>query len=229
LASSHTRELAGILHILTPPVLATHLLSPLLIGFRERYPKIQLDIEVQSFKEPPIEDYDITLLAVDSAFDGDVIARKIVTTETQLVASPAYLKRKGKPKKPEDLTQHDYLRMKAPQLHPRLLNLFQPDDPDHPLKIELNPVLWVNHQDTILRAALNGLGITSMTVQLVAPYLASGELVRVLSPWIAGQFTMYAALPSRKFLPQRTRVFLEYLSEQTRLHVEQAKRPKRKV
>jgi DNA-binding transcriptional LysR family regulator len=90
-------------------------------------------------------------------------------------------------------------------------------------------VLWVNHQDTILRAALNGLGITSMTVQLVAPYLASGELVRVLSPWIAGQFTMYAALPSRKFLPQRTRVFLEYLSEQTRLHVEQAKRPKRKV
>lgn len=225
LASSHTHELAGVLHILTPPVLATHLLSPLVAGFRERYPKIQLDIDVQSFKQPPIEDYDITLMAADAAFDGDVIARKIISTEAQLVASPLYLKRKGTPKRPEDLVKHDYLRMKAPHLHPRLLHLFQADSPAHPLDLELDPVLWANHPDTLLRAALDGAGITSMTVELVAPYLASGGLVRVLSPWITGQLSMYAALPSRKFLPQRTQVFLEYLTEQTRLHVAQASLP----
>lgn len=222
LASSHTHELAGVLHILTPPVLATHLLSPLLAGFRERYPKIQLDIDVQSFKQPPIEDYDITLLATDAAFDGDVIARKIISTEAQLVASPAYLKRKGSPKRPEDLVRHDYLRMKAPHLHPRVLHLFQADNPTAPLDLEMDPVLWANHPDTLLRAALDGAGITSMTVELVAPYLANGDLVRVLSPWITGQLSMYAALPSRKFLPQRTHVFLEFLTEQTRLHVAQA-------
>ena len=225
LASSHTHELAGVLHILTPPVLATHLLSPLLAGFRERYPKIQLDIDVQSFKQPPIEDYDITLMAADSAFDGDVIARKIISTEAQLVASPDYLKRKGTPKRPEDLVKHDYLRMKAAHLHPRVVRLFQPENPTQPLDLELDPVLWANHPDTLLRAALDGAGITSMTVELVAPYLASGGLVRVLPPWITGQLSMYAALPSRKFLPQRTRVFLDYLTEQTRLHVAQALKP----
>ena len=221
-ASSHTHELAGILHILTPPVLATHLLAPLLADFRARYPKIQLDIDVQSFKQPPIEDYDITLLATDAAFDGDVIARKIISTEAQLVASPSYLKRKGTPKRPEDLTKHDYLRMKAPHLHPRVLHLFQAANPDQPLDLELEPVLWANHPDTLLRAALDGAGITSMTVELVAPHLASGDLVRVLSPWITGQLNMYAALPSRKFLPQRTRVFLDYLTEKAHLHVAQA-------
>ena len=44
-------------------------------------------IEVATFREPPFEDFDITLLAADATFDGDVIARKIVSTEAILVAS----------------------------------------------------------------------------------------------------------------------------------------------
>jgi DNA-binding transcriptional LysR family regulator len=59
-------------------------------------------------------------------------------------------------------------------------------------------------------------------VDLVASYLSRGELVRVLRPWITGRLTLYAALPSRKFLPERTRVFLEYLTEQTRIEVNHA-------
>ena len=46
-----------------------------------------------------------------------------------------------------------------------------------------------------------------------------GELLRVLRPWIAGRLTLYAALPSRQFMPERSRVFLDYLMEQTRLKV----------
>lgn len=222
MASSHTTELAGVLRVLAPPVLATHVLAPLLVSFRQLYPKIRLDITVESFKEPPIEDYDITLLATDTSFDGDVIARKIVSTEAILVASPAYLKRKGTPQVPADLAQHEHLRLKAPGLHSRVLHLFQAAHPDLELNLDMEPVIWANHPDTLLRAAKDGAGITATTVELVAPYLASGELVRVLSPWITGQLTLYAALPSRKFLPHRTRVFLEYLTEQTRLQVSTA-------
>ena len=57
---------------------------------------------------------------------------------------------------------------------------------------------------------------------MVAPYLSRGELVRVLAPWITGRLALYAALPSRKFVPQRTRVFLDFLVEQTRQHAAQA-------
>jgi DNA-binding transcriptional LysR family regulator len=88
--------------------------------------------------------------------------------------------------------------------------------------MEIEPVLIANHTDTLLRAALDGAGITSVSMDIAAPYLSRGELERVLSPWITGRLAMYAALPSRKFIPARTRIFLDYLTEQTRLQIEQA-------
>ncbi|MEY3871256.1 MAG: hypothetical protein RLZZ296_251, partial [Pseudomonadota bacterium] len=57
---------------------------------------------------------------------------------------------------------------------------------------------------------------------LVAAHLTRGELVRVLSPWITGRLALYAALPSRKFIPQRTRIFLDYLVEETQLQTTKA-------
>jgi DNA-binding transcriptional LysR family regulator len=215
--SSQTQELAGVLRVLAPPVLATHVLAPLIAGFRRMYPKIVLEVEVASFKEPPIEDFDITLMPTDGAFDGNVIARKISATEAILVASPAYLARNGVPVIPQDLSRHDVLRLKAPGLQARSWQLFNSSQGDESLTVAVDPVLWINHSDTLLKSAQSGAGITSAAIDLVAPYLLSGELVRVLAPWISGRLSLYAALPSRKFMPERTRVFLEYLTEHTRL------------
>ena len=61
-----------------------------------------------------------------------------------------------------------------------------------------------------------------VAVDMVAPHLTRGELVRVLAPWITGRLSMYAAVPSRKFMPQRTRVFLDFLVAQTRLKTAEA-------
>lgn len=221
LVSSQTHELAGVLSILAPPVLATHVLAPLVAGFRQRYPKILLDIDVEAYKEPPVEAYDITLLGANASYDGDVIARKVNATEAVLVASPTYLARRGTPRVPQDLLQHDCLRLKQPGQGQRLRSwhLFRSDRADEQVDVDVQPVMWANHSDTLLRAALDGAGITSTAVELAVPHLASGALVRVLSPWITDRFTLYAALPSRKFMPQRTQVFLEYLTVQTRLNV----------
>ncbi len=219
LASSHTRELAGTLRVLVPPVLATHVLAPGMADFRRRFPTILVDIEVQSFQVPAIEDFDITLMLTDAAFDADVVARKIISLETILVASPNYLMAHPAPTQLAELSQHSYLRMKAPGLHPRVLQLFQDASTEIRENVAVEPVLWTNHPDILLQAALDGAGITAMSVELGAPYLASGALVRVLAPWITGRLSLYAALPSRKFLPQRTRVFLEYLTEQIRSKV----------
>jgi len=222
MVSSQTQELSGVLRILAPPVLATHVLAPLVAGFRQSYPSIRLDIEVASHREPPIEDFDITLLGADATFDANVIARKISSTEALLVASPAYLARNAAPKTPSDLLNHDCLRVPPSGLRNRPWRLFRADDETQVAEVEVNPVLWANHTDTLMRAAIDGAGITATTIELAAPHLATGALVRVLSPWIANRYTLYAALPSRKFLPQRTRVFLDYLTEQTRLHIRNA-------
>lgn len=216
LASSQTHEPEGILRVLAPPVLATHVLAPLIADFRQLHPKIQLNIEVASFKEPPIEDYDISLLPTEADFDADLIARKISATEAILVASPAYIQRKNVPVVPQDLAHHEVLRLTMAGQARNTWRLFNSARKDEVLDVAVQPVLWSNHTDTLMRAVLDGAGITSVAVDLAAPYLSSGQLIRVLRPWITGRLALYAALPSRQFLPERTRVFLEFLTERTR-------------
>ncbi len=222
LVSSQTQDLSGTLRVLAPPVLASYVLAPLITGFRERYPKILLDIEVDTPRELPIESYDVTLMGTNEGFDANIVARRIVSSEAILVASPAYVARRGMPAVPEDLVLHDCLRHKPLATRGRLWRLYRSDRAEERREIDVKPVVWANHTDTLLRAALDGAGITSTTLELVAPHLASGALVRVLSPWITERLSLYAALPSRKFVPQRTRVFVDYLAEKTQRIVEDA-------
>lgn len=216
LAGSHTQELAGVLHVLCQPVLATHILAPLVAPFRQRYPQIQLDVAVDAFLEPQVEEHDIALFATEAAYDGDVIARKIVSTQAILVASPAYLRRMGTPQQPLDLQRHECLRLKGLHTRARRWQLQNTQGDTPPVELDIPAALGSNHIDTLLRAALEGAGIAAASVELVAPYLAAGQLVRVLPEWTTGELILLAALPTRKFLPQRTRVFLDFLVEHTR-------------
>lgn len=216
MTASQTTELAGTLRLHAPPVLASYVVAPLLAAFRRQHPRILIELEVETLREPPIEDFDITLLGTDENFDGNVVARKVIESEAILVAAPAYLQRRGTPKQPQELAQHDCLRLKMPHVRPHQWRMWCPENPDQSLDIETDAVLLANHTDSLLRATLDGAGITSVALDMVAPYLTRGELVRVLAPWITGRLTMYAAVPSRKFMPQRTRVFLDFLVEETR-------------
>lgn len=217
LAHLHTQELAGELRILATPVLATYLLAPLLAGFRAKYPKITLHIQVESFEEPSVEGHDVTLFAADEAYDGTIVARKMASTHGILVATPAYLQRKGVPRTPQDLEHHDCLELKGSIARHKRWHLRNELSPQETIDLNLTPVISSNHIEALIAATLDGAGITPCTVELVGPLLATGELVRVLAPWVAGQVHLYAALPSRQYLPRRTRVFLDYMTEQTAL------------
>lgn len=216
LTSSHTHELSGVLRLQTPPALATHFVAPVIAGFRALFPKIRVDVEIQSRPEPSIEEFDVTLLGADATIDDQAITRRIVESAAILVASPDYVARRGAPASPEALAEHECLRLKIAGGRPRTWRMWCPGNPEHPIDPAIDPVLWSNHTDTLLRAARDGAGITSIAMDLAAPYLSSGALVRVLSPWITGRLVLHAVLPSRKFMPQRTRVFLDHLSEQAR-------------
>ena len=215
IASAQTNKLSGVLRILTPPALATFLLAPLLAEFRELHPKIRLHIEVDSHEDLPIEDYDVTLLPTNDAFDADIVARKVGDTEAILVCSPDYIKRRGMPKTPDDLASHELLRLRGPGMAQRIWRLRNAEN-EEIVQLSCEPSLWINHTETLLRATVDGAGITSVAVGLAAPFLARGELVRVLRPWITDRLSLYVALPSRKFMPERTRVFLEFFIDRIR-------------
>jgi DNA-binding transcriptional LysR family regulator len=219
IVSSQTVELAGTLRLLAPPVLATHLLAPCLTSFRLAYPKIHLDIDVESYRDPPIEDYDVTLIGASDTFDANVIARKVVSTEAILIASPEYLRRHGTPHEPQDLQQHHCLHMKPATGRGRVWQLKHRHDARRTVEVELQPALSANHADTLMRAAIDGAGIAMTPMELAAPLLNSGQLARVLPAWIGGRYALYAAMPSRKFIPRRTQVFLDHFSEETKRQV----------
>jgi len=173
-ASAHTHELSGRLRVHTQPVLASYVVAPMLSAFRQRHPGIAVDIEVEAYRDPPIEDFDITLLGMDATFNAEIIARKVVESDVVVVAAPAYLKRKGKPETPQDLVHHECLRLRRADAPGRGWRMWMESDPGKVIDVELDAVLVANHTDTLLRAALDAAGITSISVDIAAPFLTRG-------------------------------------------------------
>ena len=114
-AQAHVQEMSGVIRILAPPLFGVHVLAPLVAEFGRRYPRVVLDIHVDSPQVPPIEDYDLTLLGAADTFDANIIARPIASSDGILCASPGYLREYGTPLQPQELAGHRCLRIKAPR------------------------------------------------------------------------------------------------------------------
>ena len=142
-------------------------------AFRAQYPR---HVQVESFEEPPVEAHDVTLFTADEAFDGTIVARKIASTRGILVATPDYLRRMGIPVNPQDLVNHHCLELKGGIARHRRWHLRNELDLNESIDLNLTPVLSSNHIETLISATLDGAGITPCTVELVAPFLASGDL-----------------------------------------------------
>lgn len=221
--AASTRDLQGMVHVLAPPTLATYFLAPRMAQWRARYPRLLLDIATDNFVAARVDEFDVTFMVVPEGFDGNVVARTLFQGDAIVVASPDYLQRMGVPLEPEDLARHHYLRDSGQAVRAqagRRLRL-QPLDGDSPAReVDVPVVLQSVSTELLLRAALDGVGVTVVAQLLAAPFLASGALIHVLPRWIYSRYTVYAALPSRRMLPARTKVFLDFVTEQVPQAVE---------
>lgn len=213
---AQTQEMSGTVRVLAPPVAAAHTLAPAVVAFQKLHPSVTVDVHVEDSPDPAVHEYDLAVLNSTVHIDPNVIARPIILSQAVFCASPEYLKRYGQPKVPEDLLHHRCLRLRTPGVRLGPLRLLDPSQQDRMLELEVSAVLTANHTDTLLRAALEGGGISSLPIDLLAPFLASGRLQRVLAPWITARLTLVAALPSRKYMPSRTRAFMDHLIEHSR-------------
>lgn len=218
-AQAHSREMSGTVRVLALPVVATHLIAPVIAGFQRLYPEVVLELHVQDFAAANVEDFDLAILNGLLPLPSTAIVRTIVESQAVFCAAPAYLERFGEPAAPEQLTSHRILRLRSPGTRLRALTLLDPTRDDRRLEIEVPVVVHANHTDTLLRATVDGAGISSQPLDLIAPFLKSGQLKRVLAPWITNRLSLVAALPSRKYMPARTRAFLDHLVEHTRQSV----------
>ncbi|MEO8800285.1 MAG: LysR family transcriptional regulator, partial [Polyangiaceae bacterium] len=100
-------EPRGRLRVDAPPVLGRHLLGPAIPRLLGRYPELSLDLTVRDELIDPIaEGIDVTVRLADLE-DSELVSKRLGTFRLVVVASPRYLAKRGRPKSPADLRQHE--------------------------------------------------------------------------------------------------------------------------
>ena len=212
-ASMATAEPRGRLSVLAPPGFAVHQLAKHLPRFRALYPRVTLELTVTASVESPDENHDVTIIVQRARpIDGAFIARRISTAEVVLCATPEYLDQHGRPAHPSDLAEHDTLMPIAPS-EQRELSFKPAWGGGAPVLVDLRktPPLMTTHSDTLYAAALAGLGIAGLPSFIAEDALMEQALERVLPHWHMQTVTLFAAMPTRKHVPMRTRAFVDFL------------------
>jgi DNA-binding transcriptional LysR family regulator len=223
-ASDATSEPVGRLHIAATPSFVVNQLAKHLPRFRARHPQVTLDISARGNLDAPDEDHDLTILLEGfRPLSGEFVARLLAHSEVVLCAAPSYLQRRGTPQRPEDLGSHEGLVVDLPGVPKQwklrstcsmhAIGAAHLDDDNVQEVPVMNAALTSSHPDTLHAAAVAGMGIVALPSFIIDDALRSGKLVRVLHEWSLITYGVYVAMPSRRYLPQRTRAFVDFLIE----------------
>lgn len=196
----------GPLRISAPTTFGRLHVAPHLVRFMERYPEISLDLSLSdSFVDVVGDGFDVALRIADLA-DTSLVARRLAPNHRVLCATPDYLEKHGAPASLPDLTRHRLLVHNAD--HWRL------EGPEGVVTVPVASAIATNSSEVIREAVIAGLGIALRSTWDVGPELRSNKLKIVLPRYRAShRVGIYAVYPSRRHLPQRTRVFIDFLLE----------------
>lgn len=213
-ASTASTVPAGMLRVVVPPAFAVHQLAKHLPDFRSRYPQVSLELAAPGPVDAVDDSADVSILSIaQQPLQGDFVARPLACSHFIACAAPAYLARRGRPKHPAELAQHDGV-LPAVKAVRHELTLFRTDGTARTATLPApTPALSTSHIDTIFAAAIAGLGIAALPSFVVENALRAGALERVLPDWRGVTLTLYAAMPTRKHVPARTRAFVDFLLE----------------
>ncbi len=219
LAGAATTAPQGVLRVLCPPAFATHQLAKHLPHFVQQYPHIRLEMATPGPVSAADENFDVSILSIgQQPLQGDFVVRPLACSSFIICAAPQYLARRGHPLQPQDLIGHEGL-LPAVSAVRRELTLYRQTpqlgaDAVNTVTLPLPPpTLSTTQIDLILAAALAGLGLAGLPTFVAEQALAEGRLQRVLPEWRGVTLSLYAAMPTRKNVPARTRVFIDFLVE----------------
>jgi DNA-binding transcriptional LysR family regulator len=193
---------------------ARHALAPRLGAFLAQHPELTVEIisdTITSYAGNLIaEGFDAAVRFGDLR-PSSLIARKLLETRIITCASPAYLKRRGRPRHPRDLaSNHEAILFVDP-----LTGRPYPWDFHRGKKIlrrvAVHGQLVVNDVATALGACLAGHGIAQLMEVGTGEHLRSGALVELFPRWHDEMFPVYVLHPSRHLPPAKVRAFLDFV------------------
>ncbi|WP_346808498.1 LysR family transcriptional regulator [Enterobacter chuandaensis] len=207
-------EPTGLIRINCPVFFGQRHVAPGLAGLSARYPRLTLDLTLTDDFIDPHRDAADVLFRIGTLTDSSFHARVLGQQLYHLAASPSYLRQHGAPDGPEDLTQHSCLVYRGSSGPNRWL-IRRPDAPW--VHYPVAPLMTSNNAETLLIAALGGMGIVLFPDWLVSERLKSGELVSLLPAHECGintePQTIAAIYPNARHPPLNVRAVIDYYVE----------------
>jgi len=207
--SAGRAEPRGVLRVALPASFGNQHVAPLVPAFAARYPLVQLALSLSDRAVSVVEEgFDLAIRIADLA-DSSLAARKLAPNRRVVCASPAYLRRHGAPRAPEDLASHNCLTTTDFSMH---WDYRAPDG--KPGSVRVTGRYACDNWEVLRDWALAGMGVALKSTWDVRRHLEDGSLVSLLPGYtFASDVAIYAVYPHRRHLPAKTRVFIEFLAE----------------
>ena len=190
---------AGRVRLLVPRLAGTTVLGPKLAKFTRDYPDVVLDITADDSR------LDIVAGGFDAGIHfGEYIQKDMIAVRVSqdhraaIVATPEYFKSHPKPKTPHDLLKHRCINFRHGSAG---LYRWEFEKGKKSLSVSVHGPLIVDDVETLVRAAIDGVGLAFVSDERVAAQLETGDLIRVLDDWCQPFPGFFLYYPSRRQQP----------------------------
>jgi DNA-binding transcriptional LysR family regulator len=200
---------SGALRLAMPVVFGRLRVIPHLKEFLTRYPDVSIDLVMNDAHADLVEEGIDLAIRSGGVSDSSLIARKIGVTRRVVVAAPSYLRGKALPKRPADLAAHDCLTFTGITAGVRWYFA----GPEGPVSVEVTGRVRTRNSEGIREAMLSGLGIGYAPIWHLTDEIETGRLVVLLDGFEPEPEPIHAIYPSRRFVPQKTRVMIDFLEQ----------------
>jgi DNA-binding transcriptional LysR family regulator len=195
----------GLLRVTAPINVA--FLGPIVSDYLTRYPEVRLDLFCTGRTVDLVEErFDLGIRGGALA-DSTLIARRLGSAKWLLVATPGYLKRRGRPRSPDDLSKHDCLLFGAGSDSGGL----RLEKGDRSVQVALSPRLTVTDIDVVYAVATAGVGIAVLPAFRCVEDLRARRLTRVLADWNVPSTFLHVVYPSTRHISPKVKSFIDHL------------------
>ena len=203
----------GTLRLASPVSFAQLNIVPLLPEFAALYPDLNLELILTDARLDLLEERIDIALRIGESNDKGVVAKRLAPMVARVCASPAYLKRHGRPSTPTDLEQHNCLLLSLPGFSDRW-RFTAPDGLS--LEVPVHGQLHTSNAMVLKTCALAGMGVILQARWIVGRELRDGTLVDLFPEFDVTSSTLESPAvwllhPSRTYMPLKVRVLAEFL------------------
>jgi len=207
----------GELRVTAPIVFGRRHVLPLVMKFLAQYPEVSVRLSLIDRPVDLVEEGLDVAIRIGAIADSSTIATRVGAMRRIVVAAPSYLKRRGWPKTPGELVEHDVVAFAGIDGTERWRFL---DSADASIK----PRLIVNTAEAAIDAVVSGFGVTRVLSYQAADALSDQTLVRLLRDHEGPEAPIHMAYPDGRHPPPKLRAFLDALVPGLRHRCEQIAR-----